>query len=104
MFAGVVFQNYGKMMLAEAFEPAGFKLALGLKDVDLSRAAAADLKVPMRFGAVLHDQFSEAVQNGMADKDWSALADLIGKQARLLVFKKLVDRVALRPNGLAARP
>lgn len=83
LFAGMVFQNYGKMILAEAFEPAGFKLKLGLKDVDLARDAAADLNVPMRFGAVLHDQFSEAAKSGMAEKDWSAVAALIAEQAGL---------------------
>jgi 3-hydroxyisobutyrate dehydrogenase-like beta-hydroxyacid dehydrogenase len=83
LFPGVIFQNYGKMILAEAFEPASFPVTLGLKDVDLARDAAANLKVPMLFGEVLHEQYNEAIKRGMSEMDWSAVAKLVAIQAGL---------------------
>src|SRR2546421_584720 len=37
LFTGAVFKNYGTMILNRAYEPAGFALTLGLKDVNLAR-------------------------------------------------------------------
>ena len=35
LFAAPVYKNYGKQILTEAYEPAGFYLKLGLKDANL---------------------------------------------------------------------
>jgi len=40
LFTGAVFKNYGTMILNREYEPAGFALTLGLKDINLARAAA----------------------------------------------------------------
>ena len=45
LFTGAVFKDYGQMVLNRQYEPAGFALTLGLKDVNLARAAAAGLGV-----------------------------------------------------------
>ena len=39
-FAAPVYQGYGQAIAEERFEPAGFKLALGLKDLRLAQEAA----------------------------------------------------------------
>jgi 3-hydroxyisobutyrate dehydrogenase-like beta-hydroxyacid dehydrogenase len=36
-----IYENYGRLIAAERYEPAGFRLRLGLKDVDLALEAAA---------------------------------------------------------------
>jgi 3-hydroxyisobutyrate dehydrogenase-like beta-hydroxyacid dehydrogenase len=83
LFAAPVYQNYGAAILDGKFEPAGFALKLGMKDVGLARAAAGELAVPMPLADLVHNHFEEAANAGMADKDWSALAALIARHAGL---------------------
>ena len=73
VFKSPVFENYGKIIAEERFEPAGFKLKLGLKDVKLAMGAAEDVAVPMPFASVLRDRFLAAIGHGEAEKDWSAI-------------------------------
>ncbi len=49
LFRSPVYENYGRIILEEKFEPAGFKLKLGLKDVRLMLAAADKAEAPMPF-------------------------------------------------------
>ncbi|HSY05998.1 MAG TPA: NAD(P)-dependent oxidoreductase [Steroidobacteraceae bacterium] len=74
LFAAPVYQNYGRLIAAKRYEPAGFKLALGLKDVRLVLEAGGDVHVPLPFASVLRDHFLEALAAGRADQDWAALA------------------------------
>ena len=81
LFAGVVFQNYGGMILKENFEPAGFALSLGLKDVNLARQTAAGLDMKMPLADLTAGHFEDAVKLGWSEKDWSALGAVIARQA-----------------------
>jgi len=83
LFAGVVFQNYGKMIVEERYEPAGFALKLGLKDVNLAREAAAGLNMTMPLADLVREHYDEAVAAGWSEKDWSALGGVIAKRAGL---------------------
>src|SRR5579862_2757675 len=74
LFACPVYQGYGKSIAAEKFEPAGFRLALGLKDVSLALATATASSVPLPIGSLLHDRYVAAVAKGRADLDWTAIA------------------------------
>ncbi|HTQ46820.1 MAG TPA: NAD(P)-dependent oxidoreductase [Polyangiaceae bacterium] len=65
---------YGKRIAEARFEPAGFKLKLGLKDMDLLLGAAEAQALPMPTASVLHDRFLVALAQGLEDKDWSAIA------------------------------
>jgi 3-hydroxyisobutyrate dehydrogenase-like beta-hydroxyacid dehydrogenase len=75
LFACRAYQSYAGQIADRRFEPAGFKLSLGLKDVRLALAAGDAAHVPLPFGSALRDAMLEAVAAGDADKDWSALAD-----------------------------
>jgi 3-hydroxyisobutyrate dehydrogenase-like beta-hydroxyacid dehydrogenase len=66
--------GYGKRIADAQFEPAGFRLKLGLKDVDLVLAAAEAVALAMPTASVLRDRFIEAIARGLEDKDWSAVA------------------------------
>lgn len=66
--------EYGKRIAEGRFEPAGFRLKLGLKDVDLVLGAAEAQALPMPMASVLHDRFLVALARGLDDKDWSAMA------------------------------
>jgi 3-hydroxyisobutyrate dehydrogenase-like beta-hydroxyacid dehydrogenase len=76
LFASPVYQNYGRLIADKRYEPAGFSLTLGLKDVRLALQAAETTRVPMPFASVLRDHFLEALATGRAERDWSALAQI----------------------------
>ena len=65
---------YGERIARSRFEPAGFRLALGLKDVDLALQAAEGAALPLPFASALRDRFLVAIATGLADKDWAAVA------------------------------
>jgi 3-hydroxyisobutyrate dehydrogenase-like beta-hydroxyacid dehydrogenase len=66
-------------MIAEArYSPAGFKLALGQKDVRLAVEAGRAQGLPLAFGDALQTVLQEAVENGDGELDLAAL----GKNAR----------------------
>ncbi|HWY64327.1 MAG TPA: NAD-binding protein, partial [Rhizomicrobium sp.] len=81
LFTGAVFKNYGAMILNRQYEPAGFALSLGLKDVNLARAAAEGLSVTMPIAELLKAHFDQAVSWGWQDKDWSAIGEVPAKKA-----------------------
>ena len=83
LFAAPVYKTYGDLIVNEKFEPAGFRLKLGLKDVRLAMAAAEAQAVPMPVASVIRDHALEGIANGMADKDWSSLAQVVSKNAGL---------------------
>ena len=46
-----VYQNYGMLIATEHFEPAGFKLRHGLKDLHLTLQAGDEADVPVHWRA-----------------------------------------------------
>jgi 3-hydroxyisobutyrate dehydrogenase-like beta-hydroxyacid dehydrogenase len=83
LFKSPIYQSYGALIAGERFEPAAFKLHLGLKDVRLALAAADSAGVPMPLGSLLHDNFLAAVGRGKGEIDWAGLAGLIAENAGL---------------------
>ncbi|GBD46867.1 NAD(P)-dependent oxidoreductase [Methylopila sp. Yamaguchi] len=81
VFAAPAYQGYGAAIASETFEPAGFKLSLGLKDVRLALEAAEAARTPMPFAAVLRDNLIDAVAHGEGDLDWAALAKVAARRA-----------------------
>jgi 3-hydroxyisobutyrate dehydrogenase-like beta-hydroxyacid dehydrogenase len=74
IFACPIYQNYGKIIAAEAFEPAGFKLALGMKDINLVLDTAEVSGAPMPLASMLHDRLLAAFAKGRQEWDWTAIA------------------------------
>jgi 3-hydroxyisobutyrate dehydrogenase-like beta-hydroxyacid dehydrogenase len=81
LFTGAVFKNYGAMILNRVYEPAGFALTLGLKDVNLARAAAEGLGMTLPTAELLKKHYDEAVSWGWQDKDWAAIGEVPAKKA-----------------------
>ena len=81
LFTGAVFKAYGTMILNRQYEPAGFALNLGLKDVNLARAAAEGLGAQMPTAELLKAHYDEAVSWGWQDKDWAAIGEVSAKKA-----------------------
>ncbi|MEK6303338.1 MAG: NAD(P)-dependent oxidoreductase [Acidobacteriota bacterium] len=74
LFPGPVYQTYGSMIASDKFEPAGFKLPLGMKDNRLLLAAAEEAAVPMPLASLVHDRFVAALAQGLGESDWAAIA------------------------------
>jgi len=81
LFTGAVFKSYGLMILNRQYEPAGFALTLGLKDVNLARSAAQGLGVTMPTAELLKTNYDQAVSWGWQDRDWAAIGEVPAKKA-----------------------
>jgi 3-hydroxyisobutyrate dehydrogenase-like beta-hydroxyacid dehydrogenase len=83
LFAAPAYKTYGSIIADQKYEPAGFAMALGLKDVRLALAAADARQVPMPVASLVRDHFLAGVATGNANADWSALARLCAHDAGL---------------------
>src|SRR5437016_5375073 len=83
LFSAPVYRNYGNLIAADKFEPAGFKLPLGLKDNRLVLAAAEEATVPMPMASLIHDRFVAALARGLGESDWAAIARISYENAGL---------------------
>jgi 3-hydroxyisobutyrate dehydrogenase-like beta-hydroxyacid dehydrogenase len=76
-FSGSAYAGYGPLIVNRKYTPAGFSMALGLKDIKLVEDAAADLGLKLPVATVLHKLFEQAlVDKDLKDLDWSAVAEL----------------------------
>jgi 3-hydroxyisobutyrate dehydrogenase-like beta-hydroxyacid dehydrogenase len=83
VFSAPVYKVYGSMIAADEFEPAGFKMPLGLKDNRLVLAAAEQAGVPMPLASLVHDRFVAALAQGLEQADWAGIARISYQQAGL---------------------
>jgi 3-hydroxyisobutyrate dehydrogenase-like beta-hydroxyacid dehydrogenase len=83
LFQSPVYETYGAIIAERRFEPAGFKMTLGLKDVRLLLAAADSAAVPMPVASVVRDQFLSGIARGKGDADWACIADVAAGNAGL---------------------
>ena len=83
LFNVPVYQGYGRAIAQQQYVPPGFDLVLGMKDVNLALKAGEQANVPLPFASALRDAFIDAMANGDADKDWSAIARVAARKAGL---------------------
>lgn len=83
LFNAPIYKTYGALINSQKFEPAGFKLPLGLKDNRLLLAAAEENTVAMPMASLIRDRFLAALGQGMGELDWSAISKLSAKDAGL---------------------
>ncbi|MBD2101835.1 NAD(P)-dependent oxidoreductase [Leptolyngbya sp. FACHB-261] len=83
LFKSPLYQNYGTLIAEERYEPAGFKLKLGLKDVGLVLEAAEAVAVPMPVASLIRDHFLSAVAKGYGENDWAGLGRINAENAGL---------------------
>jgi len=74
LFRSPIYENYGKLIAEERYEPAGFKLKYGLKDIRLALGAADEVAAPMPLASLIRDRYLSGVARGWSDIDWAALA------------------------------
>lgn len=74
LFACPVYQRYGEMVARKQHTPAGFKMPLGLKDVELVLKTAGEVRAPMPLAALVRERLIGGLARGRDEMDWSALA------------------------------
>jgi 3-hydroxyisobutyrate dehydrogenase-like beta-hydroxyacid dehydrogenase len=74
LFACPAYNIYGKIIVEEAYDNAGFTAQLGLKDANLALSAGENLGVPMPSGAVWRERLIGAIAHGDGEKDWAVVA------------------------------
>lgn len=82
MFASPSYKRYGGNISKDSYEP-GFKLILGLKDVNLALDAAKAKGAVLPAAEIVRENMLKAVDEGLGDKDWSALAKATRRRAGL---------------------
>jgi len=83
LFKSPVYENYGKIVVEEKFQPAGFKMHLGLKDVRLIVAAGEGAGVPLPLASLIRDHLISGIARGYGELDWSAVAKVVAADAGL---------------------
>jgi 3-hydroxyisobutyrate dehydrogenase-like beta-hydroxyacid dehydrogenase len=87
LFNAPVYKTYGGLILAGKFEPAGFVVSLGLKDIRLVLQAAEANSVPLPIASVIRDRFLTAIGRGHQNSDWSVIAQIAAEDAGLSITK-----------------
>lgn len=83
LFNAPVYQTYGGLIANERYQPAGFRLPLGLKDVSLVLEAARGSNVPLPIASLVRDRMIEGLAHGYDDADWSVLGAVAAEAAGL---------------------
>ena len=83
LFSAPVYKTYGEIIAKEKFQPAGFKVPLGLKDARLVLAAADGVAAPMPIANIVRDHLMSSLARGRKDWDWSSLAYVVAENAGL---------------------
>jgi 3-hydroxyisobutyrate dehydrogenase-like beta-hydroxyacid dehydrogenase len=83
LFSAPVYRTYGRLIVEERFEPAGFGMPLGLKDIRSVLAAAETQRVPMAVASLVRDHFISGIARGGEGLDWSALSRVAAQDAGL---------------------
>lgn len=74
LFGSRSYQTYSANIATNRYEP-GFKAQLGLKDLRLATEAAAQAGAVLPMLEAVRGRMAEAVDAGMGERDWSAMAD-----------------------------
>lgn len=83
LFSAPAYKTYSATILDGRFE-AGFKLALGLKDVRLMLAASEQAGAPLPFASVVRDNLVDALAHGEGEMDWAAISRVAYRRAALI--------------------
>jgi 3-hydroxyisobutyrate dehydrogenase-like beta-hydroxyacid dehydrogenase len=87
LFNAPVYKIYGGLILEGKYEPAGFVVSLGLKDIRLVLQAAEARSVPLPLASVIRDRFLTAIARGHENSDWSILGQIAAEDAGLPATK-----------------
>jgi 3-hydroxyisobutyrate dehydrogenase-like beta-hydroxyacid dehydrogenase len=81
LFAAPIYKNYAPLILDRKFNPPGFRLVLGAKDIGLAVDAAVQSQAPMPLASLVRDRLLAALAKGRAEWDLTALAFQAAEEA-----------------------
>ena len=80
LFAGVAYTGYGNIVAQRAYDPPGFTVSLGLKDLALAEQVAEEGGVRLPTAPALRAVFERTLaEPELADLDWGAIAEVTRK-------------------------
>ncbi|MDB4018814.1 NAD(P)-dependent oxidoreductase [Aquiluna sp.] len=83
-FTGTAYSGYGPMIANKNYQPAGFLMEMGLKDLSLVEGAAKDLGLKIPAAPMLRELFEIAMKDeALAQSDWSAVSEVTRRQIGL---------------------
>jgi 3-hydroxyisobutyrate dehydrogenase-like beta-hydroxyacid dehydrogenase len=83
LFGSPVYKNYGTTIADRKFQPAGFGLKLGLKDVRQVIELSGEVSAPMPFASILRDRLISAMAHSQEQLDWSSVSLVAARDAAL---------------------
>ena len=78
-----LFHLYGELLAKEEYTSPGFKLALGLKDIELILETGANSRMPLPAADLVHNRLLTALAKGRGELDMTALALGVSEDAGL---------------------
>lgn len=76
-YTGTAYSGYGALIANRQYDPPAFSVALGLKDLKLAEAAAAEFSAALPTAPVLHSIFEATLgDDTLKDLDWAAIAEI----------------------------
>ncbi|MHC6227113.1 NAD(P)-dependent oxidoreductase [Pseudomonas sp. X10] len=76
LFACPSYQRYGQNIVNGRYEP-GFKLVLGLKDINLAIASGSDKGLQLPAAEIVRSRMTTAIAQGLGKQDWSAFSSIV---------------------------
>ncbi|MGP3535006.1 NAD(P)-dependent oxidoreductase [Microbacterium sp. RD1] len=81
LYPGPAYGGYGREIAARRYEPVGFSVELGLKDLSLAEQAAAETGTPLPTAPVLREMFERTLaEPDIAELDWAAIAEIVRRE------------------------
>jgi 3-hydroxyisobutyrate dehydrogenase-like beta-hydroxyacid dehydrogenase len=81
LFPSRIYQHYGRLVAEHRYEPPGFKLTLGLKDMRLVLGAADAHAMPMPLASLLHDRLLALAAQRHGEIDWTGIGLGVARDA-----------------------
>ncbi len=83
IYAHPAFKLYVDKIKDRDFDDVNFNMKGGLKDVSVFQKAFTDVGVTPKLANLVKDRFTSALADGMENKDWSAIYEVIRKESGL---------------------
>jgi len=69
-------KEYVTRIAERDFDPPGFEIAVGLKDIELMIAAAHDVNLKLTNAEAIRTKIRAAIRSGLRGKDWSSFTNI----------------------------
>lgn len=84
VFSSPLVDRYGRTLLERRFDPPGFRLALGLKDIRLALDLAESTQTPLPIADLVRQHALEAMAHGQGERDFATLLRVVEAHAGLI--------------------